>query len=53
MEKRKSIRIKETDWYQLKQLSVNLKMTLQSYNDEILESFLECVADPNKGKEEK
>ena len=43
MEKRKSIKIKETDWYKLKQLALNLKMTLQAYNDEILESFLECA----------
>jgi hypothetical protein len=48
---RKNVKIQLVHWRKLKKLALNREMTLQSYMDEILGSFLDCAENPEFGKE--
>jgi hypothetical protein len=45
------VKIKETDWVKLCQLSANQNMTLEEEIDQIVGAFLECSENLELGKE--
>ena len=43
MEKRKDVKIRESDWAELSHLAINQRLSLQTVIDKIIEAYLKCV----------